>query len=80
MGKSNRLFTKEITPESLIKIYKALGKNLNGKVGVKISTGEPGGNNYLHPELIGDLVRQLDGTIIECCTAYGGQRQDPKLH
>ncbi len=80
MGKATVYFTKEITPESLIKIYKALGKNLNGKVGVKISTGEPGGNNYLHPELIGDLVRQLDGTIIECCTAYGGQRQDPKLH
>lgn len=46
-------FTKEITPESLIRIYEALGIFLNGKVAVKISTGEPGGHNYLQPELIG---------------------------
>ena len=80
MAKAKVYFTKEITPESLVRIYKALGRELKGKVGVKISTGEPGGHNYLHPELIGDLVHQLDGTIIECCTAYGGQRQDPKKH
>ena len=80
MEKAKVYFIKEITPESLIKIYNALGTELKGKVGVKISTGEPGGHNYLHPELIGDLVHQLNGTIIECCTAYGGQRQDPKLH
>ncbi len=73
-------FTREITPESLVKIYEALGTELKGKVGVKISTGEPGGNNYLHPELIGSLVKKLNGTIVECCTAYGGGRQDPKLH
>lgn len=75
MEKAKVYFTREITPKSLIKIYNALGRELKGKVGVKISTGEPGGNNYLHPELIGDLVHQLNGTIIECCTAYGGQRQ-----
>ena len=63
-----------------MKIYQALDVELKGKVGVKISTGEPGGHNYLHPELIGKLVQQLNGTIIECCTAYGGQRQDPALH
>ena len=80
MEKAKVYFTKEITPDSLIRIYHALGRELKGKVDVKISTGEPGGHNYLHPELIGDLVRQLDGTIVECCTAYGGQRQDPKLH
>ena len=80
MKKSTVYFTKEITPESLVKIYQALGAELKGKVGVKISTGEPGGHNYLHPELIGKLVQQLNGTIIECCTAYGGQRQDPALH
>ena len=73
-------FTREITPESLNRIFDALGVSLKGKVGVKISTGEPGGHNYLHPELIGSLVHRLNGTIIECCTAYGGQRQDPKLH
>lgn len=80
MEKATVYFTKEITPESLVRIYQALGRTLKGKVGVKISTGEPGGHNYLHPELIGDLVHLLNGTIIECCTAYGGRRQDPKLH
>ena len=73
-------FTREITPESLNRIFDALEVSLKGKVGVKISTDEPGGHNYLHPELIGSLVHRLNGTIIECCTAYGGQRQDPKLH
>lgn len=80
MEKATVYFTKEITPQSLVRIYQALGKELKGRVGIKISTGEPGGHNYLHPELIGALVRQLNGTIIECCTAYGGRRQDPKLH
>lgn len=80
MGKAKVYFTKEITPESLIRIYQALGRELKGKVGVKISTGEPGGHNYLHPELIGDLVRLLNGTIIESCTAYEGRRMDPKEH
>lgn len=80
MEKATVYFTKEITPQSLVRIYQALGKELKGRVGVKISTGEPGGHNYLHPELIGALVQQLNGTIIECCTAYGGRRQDPKLH
>lgn len=80
MAKSKVYFTKEITEDSLIKMYNALGVELKGKVGVKISTGEPGGHNYLHPELIGKLVNKLDGTIIECCTAYEGRRMDPKEH
>lgn len=80
MSKATVYFTKTITPDSLIKIYDALGVDLKGKVGVKISTGEPGGHNYLHPELIGDLVHKLDGTIVECCTAYEGKRMDPKDH
>ena len=73
-------FTPEITSDSLVRIYQALGVTLPGKVAVKISTGEPGGHNYLKPELIGPLVRMLDGTIVECCTAYGGGRQDPVKH
>src|SRR5699024_1857297 len=73
-------FTKEITPESLIKIYNALEKKLEGKIAVKISTGEPGGNNYLKPELIKDLVSNLNGTIVECCTAYGGKRMNLEDH
>ena len=67
-------FTKEITPESLIRIYEALGVSLKGKVAVKISTGEPGGHNFLQPALIGPLVKKLGGTIVECNTAYEGKR------
>lgn len=73
-------FTKEITPESLVKIYEAVGKELSGNVGVKISTGEPGGHNYLKPELIKDIVNKLNGTIVENCTAYGGKRQKLEDH
>ena len=80
MEQATVFFTKEITPESLVRIYSTLGTELKGKVGVKISTGEPGGHNYLHPELIGELVHRLNGTIIECCTAYEGRRMDPKEH
>ena len=80
MAKSKVYFTKNITPDGLIKIYEAVGKDLKGKVGVKISTGEPGGHNFLNPKLIEPLVTKLKGTIVECCTAYGGKRQDPKEH
>ena len=73
MEKSKVFFTREITPESLVKMYEALGVKLEGKVGVKISTGEMGGHNYLKPELIKDLVKKLNGTIIECNTAYAGK-------
>ena len=60
MEKAKVYFTKEITPEGLIKIYKKLDKELNGKVAVKISTGEPGGHNFLNPNLIKDLVNMLN--------------------
>ena len=73
-------FTKEISPSSLIRIFKAVGFDLRGKVGVKISTGEPGGKNYLKPELIKDIVQYLQANIIECCTAYGGKRQKLEDH
>ncbi|MDO4283221.1 MAG: DUF362 domain-containing protein [Clostridia bacterium] len=80
MEKAKVYFTKEISPESLIKIYEAVGKELNGKVAVKISTGEPGGRNFLNPNLIKDLVWKLNGTIIECNTAYGGKRMKLEDH
>lgn len=80
MEKSKVYFTKEITPQSLIKMYEALGKELKGKVGVKISTGEPGGHNFLNPNLIKDLVNKLNGTIIECNTAYEGRRNTTEEH
>ena len=80
MEKSKVYFTKEITPESLIKIYEALGRELKGKVAVKISTGEPGGHNFLNPNLIKDLVHKLNGTIVECNTAYAGRRNTTEEH
>ena len=80
MEKSKVYFTKEITPESLIKIYEAMGKELTGKVAVKLSTGEAGGHYYLNPNLIKDLVHKVNGTIIECNTAYAGKRNTTKDH
>ena len=73
-------FTRSITPESLVAIYEALGHPLKSKVAVKISTGEPGGHNFLQPALIAPLVGRLKGTIVECCTAYSGKRLNPKDH
>ncbi len=80
MEKAKVYFTKEITPESLIRIYEALGRELHGKVAVKISTGEPGGRNFLQPQLIGPLVQKLEGTIVECNTAYEGRRNTSEAH
>lgn len=73
-------FTKEITPESLQKIYKALGVELKGKIGVKVSTGEAGSKGYLKADLIGPFVKGLNGTIIECNTAYNGKRNTAEDH
>lgn len=79
-GKAKVYFTSDITPESLVKIYEALGREATGRVAVKISTGEQGGNNYLHPELIGSLVKRVGGKLVECNTAYGGSRQETAKH
>ena len=79
-GKSIVFFTKNITPESLLKLYQFMvdpshGINpLHGNIGVKISTGEYGGHNFLQPVLIKDLVQYLHGVIVECNTAYVGKR------
>lgn len=80
MKQSKVYFTKEITPASLVRIYEALGVTLKGSTAVKISTGEPGGHNFLQPELIRDLVVQLNGTIVECNTAYPGRRDTTEEH
>ena len=80
MEKAKVYFTKEITPESLVRIYEALGVEATGKVGVKISTGEAGGHNYLKPELIKDLVNKLNANILECNTAYAGKRNTTEAH
>ena len=73
-------FTSDISAEGLVKIYEALGWTPAGNVAVKISTGEPPASNYLRPELIGDLVQELSGTIVECNTAYGGSRSSTAMH
>lgn len=78
--KSKVYFTKKITPENLIKVYQALGVKLPGKIGVKVSTGEAGAKGYLKAELIDPFVRQLNGTIVECNTAYPGARNTAKDH
>ena len=78
--KSTVYYTKNITPQSLIKIYEKLGVNLFGKVGVKVSTGERGSKGYLKADLIAPLVKKLNGTIIECNTAYPGARTNTKDH
>ena len=73
-------FTSDISPEGLVKVYEALNWTPTGKVAVKLSTGEPPNSNYLRPELIGDLVRLVNGTIVECNTAYGGSRASTAMH
>lgn len=72
--------TTDISPEGLMKAYKALGVKPKGKVAVKISTGEPGGHNFLQPALIKDLVQKVNGTIVECNTAYTGKRYTSEEH
>ena len=72
--------TADISPEGLMAVYEALGREAAGEnVAVKISTGETG-SNYLRPELIGDFVQAVNGTIVECNTAYGGQRASTAMH
>jgi len=73
-------FTKDISPEGLMAVYKALGVTPAGNVAIKVSTGEPPNSNYLRGELIGAFVRFLDGTIVECNTAYGGSRSSDAKH
>lgn len=73
-------FTRDISPEGLVKVYEALGVKPEGRVAVKISTGEPGGHNFLQPALIKDLVQGLGANIVECNTAYAGRRNTTEAH
>lgn len=73
-------FTSEITPEALVKIFRTLGVSPDGNVAVKISTGESNQSNQLSPELIGQLVKDVNGTIVECNTAYNGSRATTESH
>lgn len=74
-------FTREITPDALMRIYRTLGRHAGGNnVAVKVTTGEPGGNNFLKPDFMKELVQEVNGTIIECNTAYGGNRDNTESH
>ncbi len=79
-AQSNVYFTSEITPESLVHIFQALGVEPNGVVAVKISTGESSKSNYLKPEFISGLVNVTGASIVECNTAYGGVRDNTASH
>ena len=80
-GESAVYFTSDISSQALVDIYAALGTELIGdKIAVKLSTGEPPASNYLDPALIAELVRQVNGTIVENNTAYGGQRSGTAMH
>ena len=78
--KSTVYITSDISPEGLLAVYEALGREATGKVAIKLSTGEPGGHNFLQPSLIKDLAQRVNGTIVECNTAYGGGRSNTAAH
>ena len=80
MSKSKVYFTKNITPESVIKIYEALGVELPGKVGVKVHSGEVGNQNFIKPQFWKPMIDKVKGTIIECNTAYEGKRNTSEAH
>ena len=73
-------YTSAINAQALLDLYKALGRQARGRVAVKISTGEAGNTHYLSPQLIGPLVKSVNGTIVECNTAYGGARASTESH
>ena len=80
MEKAKVYFTKEITPESVVRLYDTLGVKLNGKVAVKLHSGEEGNQNYLRPEFVENIVKHVNGTVVECNTAYDGARNMTEKH
>ena len=80
MEKAKVYFTTEITPESVVKIFEKLEKELPGKVAVKVHSGEEGNQNYLHPEFMRKMIEKVNGTVVECNTAYEGQRNTTEKH
>ena len=80
MEKAKVYFTKEITPESVVKMYETLGLELPGKVAVKLHSGEQGNQNYIRPEFVKAMVERVNGTVVECNTAYGGARNSTEKH
>ena len=80
MEKAKVYFIKEITPENIIKAYEMVGKNLTGNVAVKMHSGEKGNKNYLKPEFVKDMINYVNGTVVECNTAYPGARNSTEKH
>ena len=80
MEKAKVYFTSEVTSESLVRVYEALGIELKGRVAVKLHSGEQGNKNYLKPEFVEDLVKRVNGTVVECNTAYPGARNTTEKH
>ncbi len=78
--KSAVYMTTNITPGGLMAVYRSMDWTPTGKVAVKLSTGEPPASNYLSPDLIKELIQSVDGTIVECNTAYGGSRASTAMH
>ena len=80
MSKSKVYFIKDITPENIIKAYETLDKKLPGKVAVKMHSGEAGNQNYLRPDFVKDVINHVNGTVVECNTAYAGARNSTEKH
>ena len=80
MEKAKVYFCKEITPENVVKMFQKLGKELPGKVAVKVHSGEDGNQNYLRPEFMKPMIEHVNGTIVECNTAYDGARNTTEKH
>lgn len=80
MEKAKVYFTKNLSSESLIKIYNAVGKTLTGKIAIKVHSGEDGNQNFLHPEYFKDIIEYINGTVVECNTAYDGARNTTEKH
>lgn len=80
MEKSKVYFTKEVSKENLVKLFKKLGKELPGNVAVKVHSGEEGNQNYLRPEFMEDIINLVNGTVVECNTAYDGERNTTEKH
>ncbi len=80
MNKAQVYFTKELTPETVLKLYQQLGVTLPGKVAIKVHSGEDGNQNFLHPEFYKPVIDEVHGTVVECNTAYPGARNDTPKH
>ena len=78
--KSKVFFTREITPEKVVEMFKLLEKELTGNIAIKVHSGEEGNQNYLRPEFMKPMIDYLNGTVVECNTAYGGERNTTEKH